>query len=69
MVQIAGFEIYYQEPYGDYAVQAGDGLDIIGAHKLAEVVRRANSLFEDGWPPRDKTQRIEQLKKIGPFTA
>ena len=65
MVEIAGFEAYYQESYGECAIEAVDGLEVIGSRGHAEIVRRANGLFENNWPPRDMDERVEQLQRLG----
>jgi hypothetical protein len=65
IVQLGGFENYYSEPYGDYAVEAAMGFEAIGARGYADIVRRANKLFENGRPGRIKELRVEQLRDMG----
>jgi hypothetical protein len=65
MVQMASFEIYYQERYGENASEAEKGFKAIGADGYADIVQRANSLFEGGQPPRIQELRREQLEALG----
>jgi len=65
LVEIGGFERYYQESYADYAVEAADGFEAIGAKGFGTIVRRANALFENGRPPRIKELRKEHLEDLG----
>ena len=64
LVQIGGFENYYGEPFADYAVEATDGFGAIGAKRLADIVRRANAMFENGSPPKSKELRKEQIEQM-----
>ncbi len=65
LVQLGGFENYYGESYADYAVEATDGFETIGAQGYADIVQRANSLFENSKPARIQELRMEQLEELG----
>lgn len=65
LVQMAGFEIYYQEPYGGQACEAEKGFEAIGAKGFADIVHRANSVFEGGRPAKAQELRVEQLERAG----
>ena len=56
-----GFDGYFYNSAGDYAVEAVDALEKIGARKTADIVRRANGIFKDRRPPRDRNLRQDQL--------
>jgi hypothetical protein len=62
LVQIGGFENYFGEPFADYAVEAADGFEAIGAKRFADIVRRANAMFENGRPPKTKELRKQQIE-------
>ena len=64
-----GFEQYFANSSGDYALDTPAALDEIGAHQTAQLVRRAIDLFPDGLPPRDRQQRVEKLKLIDDDTV
>lgn len=64
LVQLGGFENYYGESFADCAVEAADGLETIGAKRLADIVRRANALFENDRPPKSMEMRKQQVKKM-----
>jgi hypothetical protein len=64
LVQIGGFENYYGESFADCAAEAADGFQAVGAKRLADIVRRANKMFENDSPPKSaelRKQRIEQM--------
>ena len=46
------------------AVEATDGFGAIGAKRLADIVRRANAMFENGSPPKSKELRKEQIEQM-----
>jgi hypothetical protein len=64
LVQIGGFENYYGESFADYAVEAADGFEAIGAKCFADIVRRANETFENGRPPRIRELRKQQVEQM-----
>jgi hypothetical protein len=56
-VNNGGFDQYYFNSSGDTAFAVESALRTIGAHHCADIVRRANSMFEGGAPPRDRLAR------------
>lgn len=56
-----GFEQYFGNSSGDYALDTPAALDEIGAHQTSQLVKRAIDLFPGGIPPRDRQQRVEKL--------
>jgi len=64
LVQIGGFENYYGESFADYASAAADDLEAIGAKRLADIVRRANAMFENGSPPKSRELRKRQVEQM-----
>ena len=56
-VNNGGFENYYIGSSGDTAFAVENALIEIGAHKCADIVKRANSIFENGQPPREQATR------------
>lgn len=63
-VNNGGFQQYYSAKSGDLSWFCPNALETIGAQRTAELVRRANLLFGEGGPPRDRELRNGQLPKI-----
>lgn len=59
-----GFEQYFGNSSGDYALDTPAALAEIGAHHTANLVKRAINLFPDGSPSRDREQRNDQLDSL-----
>ena len=59
-----GFNQFYWNPSGDYANETADALIKIGAQKTAEIVRKANSEFNDGKVPKGQTERQIEFEII-----
>jgi hypothetical protein len=64
LVQLGGFENYYGESFADYAAEAADGFEAIGARRLADIVRRTNAMFENGNPPKSREMRKQQIEQM-----
>ena len=60
-----GFSQFYFNSAGDQARETVEGLHRIGAHKMAEIVERANAAFGDHGPSPDRDKRQEELDEIG----
>jgi hypothetical protein len=63
-----GFEQYFSNSSGDYALDTPEALDEIGAHQTANLVRKAIDLFPGGAPSRDRQPRVEKLNSIDEIT-
>ena len=63
-VNNGGFDQYYFNGAGDHARFAPAALHEIGAHKMAQIVERANALFGQNGPPVDSDEREDALFKI-----
>lgn len=63
-VNNGGFEQYYFNSSGDTAFFAPEALRIIGAHRMAAIVARANSLFGENGPPKARSARQERLFEL-----
>jgi len=63
-VNNGGFDQYYFNSAGDYARCAPAALHEIGAHKMAQIVERANALFGPDGPPADRDERDGALFRI-----
>ena len=63
-VNNGGFDQYYFNGAGDQALYVPTALRGIGAHRMAEIVERANALFEKGGPPASRPQRQAALFQI-----
>jgi hypothetical protein len=60
-----GFHQFFFNSAGDRAAETVDSLALIGAHRTAELVARANAMF--GAPPsRDREERSRQLQAMDP---
>lgn len=63
-VNNGGFDQFFFNSSGDYALDTPTALDEIGAHHTANLVKRALDLFPGGSPSRDREQRVEQLDSM-----
>ena len=63
-VNNGGFGQYYYNSSGDSAFHAVGSLMAIGAEETARLVERANSVFPDGKPPRDRSEREALLDSM-----
>lgn len=63
-VNNGGFDQYYFNSAGDTAWFAPAALTMIGAHKAASIVQRANDLFPSGAPSPQRESRWEQLDRV-----
>jgi uncharacterized protein DUF4375 len=68
LISYAGFEIenggieqFYGNSAGDYANETVWALGVIGASRAADIVTRANSLFDSKAPPRNWNDRGKSL--------
>jgi hypothetical protein len=59
-----GFDQFYWNSSGDYAMETINALKQIGANKTAEIVKKANDKFPNGIVPEDRDKRGEILEKI-----
>lgn len=59
-----GFEQYYFNSSGNYAIDTPAALEDIGASRTAKIVREANAVFPGGSPPRNRDDRTEILDQI-----
>lgn len=69
-VNNGGLDQYHFNSAGDFAFYAEQALQSIGAHAMARIVARANSLFGPDGPPRDRNfaagQRTWTMGRDGP---
>jgi hypothetical protein len=63
-VNNGGFHQYYFNGAGDQAFFAPNALAVIGARRMAEIARKANSLFGPGGPPRSREDRQARLEAL-----
>ena len=63
-VNNGGFDQYFFNTRGEYSVEAVDAFEKIGAGKTAEIIGRANSIFENGRATKDRTARKEDLDAL-----
>lgn len=63
-VNNGGFDQFYYSSSGDLALEAIEAFEAIGAHGRADIIRRANSVFPDGKPPKDMDERIALLDSM-----
>ncbi|RFP09933.1 MULTISPECIES: DUF4375 domain-containing protein [unclassified Duganella] len=65
-VNNGGFDQYYFNGAGDQAFFAVDALHCIGAHRMAEIVSRANAVFGPNGPSQLSPVRQAQLFLVAP---
>ena len=63
-VNNGGFDQYYFNGAGDQAFFAPDALAAIGAREMAEIARKANSVFGTTGPPRSRDDRQARLLEL-----
>ncbi|HOO57610.1 MAG TPA: DMP19 family protein [bacterium] len=63
-VNKGGFGQFYFNSSGELAVEATAAYEAIGAAGMADIIRRANSVFPDGRPPKDRDRRIDLLDAL-----
>ncbi len=63
-VNNGGFDQFYFNSSGDWAIETPAALDKIGAVQAAAIVRKANSVFPDGKPSNDRELRQQQLDAL-----
>lgn len=61
-VNNGGFDQFFFNSAGDYAHEAYDGLNEIGAKKMAAIVKRALAIFPEGRAPKDRGDRWDLLE-------
>ena len=59
-----GFNQFYWNSSGDYANETIGALVNIGANKTAEIVKKANSEFNNGTVPKGRIERQNELELI-----
>lgn len=67
-VNNGGFHQFFFNSSGDATAETIGALDIIGAHSVAALLRRAAELFPGGFPPKDRQTRLEILRSWFPNT-
>jgi hypothetical protein len=63
-VNNGGFDQYYFNSYGDFALKAPAALRKIGATTMASIVEAANAIFGANGPPADRNSRQDALFAI-----
>ncbi len=59
-----GFEQYFINSSGDYALETPSALDEIGAHEIAKIVNRAIDIFPGGEPSRVREDRMKKIESM-----
>jgi hypothetical protein len=65
-VNNGGFDQYYFNGAGDLAFFAPQALRLIGAHRMADIVARANAVFGPDGPARAHRARQAQRDLVAP---
>ena len=63
-VNNGGFDQFYWNPAGEFALDAVEGLESIGAYQKASILDAANSEFPGGMPSENRIKRQEELDVI-----
>jgi hypothetical protein len=63
-VNNGGFDQYFFNSSGDYAIDTPAMLEEIGAHHTAQIVKEAISIFPGGAPSRDREERLKMYELI-----
>lgn len=59
-----GFEQFYYNTSGDWAVETVEALERIGADAAARIVRSLNDEFPNGRPSPDRDERQDQMDAL-----
>jgi hypothetical protein len=65
-VNNGGFDPFFYNNAGDNTVETIEALQIIGAVKMADIVKGAASMFPGGIPPKDRFARQRILLESFP---
>ena len=65
-VNNGGFHQYFYNSAGDKTAETIQALEIIGALKMANIVRRAGEKFPSGVPPKNRFERQDLLLEADP---
>ena len=63
-IENGGFDQFFFNSSGDYALEAVSAFRAIGATAKADVIEHAVNLFPDSAPPRDRDERQRALDAI-----
>jgi hypothetical protein len=63
-----GFEQYFINSSGDYALDTPSALDEIGAYETAKIVKQAIDIFPGGEPPLVREDRIKKIDSMDEST-
>jgi hypothetical protein len=61
-----GFDQFFFNRAGNRTRETIEALELIGAHKTADIVRRAASKFPGGFPSAVRNERQDQLELVSP---
>ena len=65
-VNNGGFDQFFFNTAGNRTKETIEALELIGAQKTAEIVRRAALKFPGGFPATDRHERQDQLEEVSP---
>jgi hypothetical protein len=65
-VNNGGFHQFFYNSAGDKTFETIQALEIVGAFKMAEIVKRAAQIFPSGMLPKDRFKRQAILLKLYP---
>lgn len=65
-VNNGGFHQYFYNSAGDMTPEAIRALEIVGAFKMADIVKKAAQMFPSGMPPKDRFDRQAVLLRLYP---
>ena len=63
-VNNGGFDQFYRNSSGDYAIETVGALERIGANQTAQIVKQANAVFSNGLVPKNRKERWLVLNEI-----
>lgn len=63
-VNNGGFDQFYWNSAGEFALEAIEGLETIGAHHKVSILVAANSEFPGGMPSENRAKRQKELDVI-----
>jgi hypothetical protein len=67
-VNNGGFDQFFHNSAGNETAEMIQALEIIGATKVASILKRAAKKFPGGMPPKERTTREDLLQSISPNT-
>ncbi len=65
-VNNGGFDQFFYNSAGDNTADTILALEVVGATRTADIVKRAAAMFPSGMPPKERLARFKVLRAVSP---